>query len=79
MTGQRDSLFDLSDDGPASRGLRAAPPVSDETLCRDLADAASILAMGAGGMGSHTQAALRGEILAACRELAARWGTDGPA
>ena len=73
---QRDSLFDLSDDGPASRGLRAAPAVSDETLLRDLGDAASILGMGAGGCGSHTQAMLRGEILAAARELARRWGAD---
>jgi len=72
---QSTTLFDLGPDGPASRALRAAPPVTDAVLLRDVIDAASVLALGEAGVSASTVAMLRGEVLAAVRELARRWGS----
>lgn len=69
-------LFDLGPDGPASRALRAAPQVGDDVLLHDVSSAAHILSMGESGISACTVSTLRGEILAAVRELARRWGTD---
>ena len=77
MPNNTPSLFDLSSDGPATRALRDAPAVSDSVLLRDVADAATFLTLGGdAGIADHTVARLRGQILAAVRVLAERWGTD---
>lgn len=53
----------------------AATQASDRELLSDVYEAAAILGMGDDGIGAHTAARLRGELLAAVRELARRWRT----
>lgn len=47
--------------------------LSDQELLADAADSAAILGMGEGGMGAETLGRVRGELVAAVRELVCRW------
>lgn len=51
----------------------ALTQATDEVLLRDVSDASHVLSIGTGGVGPHTVARLRNEILIACAELERRW------